>query len=71
MLLKPDEGKKRQNWMRYAGLGGTFLSAILLSLLAGRWADGKTGSDIPWFTLMLPVAAIAGILVQLNKEMKK
>jgi F0F1-type ATP synthase assembly protein I len=55
------------NASSYAGLGVQFVLAILLFLYAGRWLDGKLGTE-PWLMMIgVFVGAAAGFYSMYKK----
>ena len=64
MVPKPDDIHGRPSTAseagRVAGVGLQFAGAIVLFLFAGRWLDGRLGTE-PWFLLLgVMVGAAAG-----------
>ncbi len=44
------------------GIGWYFATCILLGVVIGHWADGRTGLE-PWFTLLGILAGLAAAII--------
>ncbi len=69
---KKDYKKNGADFARYSGLAFEMMAIIGGGTWGGVWLDKQTGSDIPWFTIILsPLSVIVSLLLivrDLNKN---
>lgn len=74
--MKPQDGDQEdgRSGLRYAGLGVQLAASLVVFVLAGRWLDGKFGTN-GWFTIGLAMLGFGGtfysLVRQLNEDSKK
>jgi len=61
---KKDLKKSGADFARYSGLAFEMMAIIGCGTWGGVWLDRQTGSDIPWFTVVLsPLSVIVSLLL--------
>lgn len=65
--MSKDEGRTPQSWLRYSHLGFQFALTMVLTVLAGTWADRKFGTG-PWLTIVGSLFGIGAAMYALIKE---
>ncbi|WP_237144393.1 AtpZ/AtpI family protein [Pontibacter pamirensis] len=60
---KPSRGDSIKPYVKYSGMAFQMIGAMVLAALAGRWLDGYTGTEKPWFTIVLLLVAVVGTMV--------
>lgn len=60
-----------KNFARYSGLGFQILLSLLLGFFAGQKLDEWTGTQNPWFTILLIFVSFFASMVYLIKKLPK
>lgn len=70
-MKAPDPGGgKPPNPMRYAGLGIQLAVTLVISVLAGRWVDGKLGTG-GIFTIIAAFLGFGGAMYSMIRQLNR
>lgn len=59
-----------KSYARYGSLAFQMAAVIALAVWGGRWLDGLVGWKFPLFTIVLLLAALAGVIWSLYRSLR-
>jgi len=60
--------KPLNNYLKYTGLAFQFLAAILLGFWLGKWLDGVSQNEKPYFTMGLMMLFLGATLYKVIRD---
>ena len=70
MNKSPNDNKtsNKKLLVQYASIGTQILAGLIISIIAGKWIDGKLHFTFPVLIWLLPLIFIIGITIKVIKD---
>lgn len=68
-----DKNNKKQvnPYLKYSGMGFQLIAALCLGAWLGSWLDKKMENQTPYFTIILLLLFLAGVLTSIIRDLSK
>lgn len=63
--------KKMYAYLKYSGLAFQMAGIVVISILLGKWLDGKFGFQKPFMTIFLVLFFFSAFMYKLYRELDK
>lgn len=63
--------KKMYAYLKYSGLAFQMAGIVVISILLGKWLDGKFGFQKPFMTIILVLFFFSAFMYKLYRELDK